>query len=93
MPGLIFLSPDRFLGCVDLRGGIYKATTIATGFGAHLAQPLLRSRVEGREATLSEEEARVIMEDAMRVLSYRDCRTLTRIQIATVTAAVCTSPS
>ena len=77
-----------FLGCVDLRGGMYQASTIATGFGAHLAQPLLRSKVEGRESTLTEAEARVILEDAMRVLSYRDARALTRIQISTVTAAV-----
>ena len=84
----ILCVPHSFLGCVDLRGGIYKASTIATGFGGYLAQPLLRKHVEGRETTLTEAEARTIIEESMRVLSYRDARTLTRIQIATVTAEV-----
>lgn len=57
-----------FLGYVDLLGTTYQSTTIATGFGLHLAQPMLRKAVEGREATLTEEEARSILEDCMRVL-------------------------
>jgi len=81
-----FRDGERFLGYVDLRGTTYQSSTIATGYGAHLAQPLLRKQVEGKEDTLTEEEARKILEDSMRILYYRDCRALNKIQIATITA-------
>ncbi|CEG77891.1 Putative Proteasome subunit beta type [Rhizopus microsporus] len=76
---------ERFLGYVDLRGTTYQSTTIATGFGAHLAQPILRRRVEGREDELTEEEAVEIMNECLRVLFYRDARSLNKYQIAKIT--------
>ena len=79
-------SNEPFLGYVDLLGTTYQSSTIATGFGLHLSQPMLRKAVEGREATLTEEEARGILEECMRVLFYRDARSINRFQIATVTA-------
>lgn len=82
-----FSNGESFLGYVDLKGTTYKATTIATGYGAHLAQPLLRKHVEGREKVLTEEEARKILEESLRVLYYRDCNAFNKVQIATVTAA------
>lgn len=57
-----------FLGYVDLLGTTYQSSTIATGFGLHLAQPMLRKAVEGREGELSEQEARALLEECMRVL-------------------------
>ncbi|CCU98673.1 unnamed protein product [Malassezia sympodialis ATCC 42132] len=87
-------SSEPFLGYVDLLGTTYQSTTIATGFGLHLAQPMLRKAVEGREASLTEEEARSILEECMRVLCtscfsltpvYRDARSLNRFQIAKIT--------
>jgi len=74
------------LGYVDLLGTTYTASTLATGYGAHIAQPLLRKAVEGRETTLTEEEATKIMETCLRVLFYRDARSLNKFQIATITA-------
>ncbi|PWN52937.1 proteasome endopeptidase complex, beta subunit [Violaceomyces palustris] len=74
-----------FLGYVDLLGTTYSASTIATGFGLHLAQPLLRKAVEGREDQIEEEEAKRILEECMKVLFYRDARSLNRFVIATVT--------
>ena len=74
-----------FLGYVDLLGTTYQSSTIATGFGLHLAQPMLRKAVEGRESQLTEEEARAILEQCMRVLFYRDARSLNRFQIAKIT--------
>ncbi|WFD33150.1 proteasome endopeptidase complex [Malassezia sp. CBS 17886] len=59
---------SSFLGYVDLLGTTYQSSTIATGFGLHLAQPMLRKAVEGREDTLTESEARAIVDDCMRVL-------------------------
>lgn len=76
---------NRFLGYVDLRGTTYQSTTIATGFGAHLAQPILRRRVEGREDELTEEEAIEIMNECLRVLFYRDARSMNKFQRAKIT--------
>ncbi|KAN0060140.1 Proteasome subunit beta type-7 [Thecaphora frezii] len=75
-----------FLGYVDLLGTTFQASTIATGFGLHLAQPLLRKAVEGKEDILEEAEAREILENVMKVLFYRDARSLNRFQIAKVTS-------
>lgn len=55
----------------------------ATGFGTYLGIPLLR---KAWRQGLSAEEARKILEDAHRVLLYRDGRTLNKFQIAKVTA-------
>ncbi|KAJ3161064.1 Proteasome subunit beta type-7 [Geranomyces michiganensis] len=76
-----------FLGFVDLQGTTYEASTIATGYGAYIAQPILRKAVEGREDSLTEEEAEKILDDCMRVLFYRDARSLNKIQRATVNAS------
>lgn len=74
-----------FLGYVDLQGTAYQAPTIATGFGGYLAQPLLRKALEGgKEDILTEEEAIKILEDCMRVLYYRDARSLNKMQRATI---------
>ncbi len=75
---------SSFLGYVDLLGTTFSASTLATGYGLHIAQPLLRKAVEGRETTLTEEEAREIIRTCMRVLFYRDARSLNQFQIATV---------
>jgi 20S proteasome subunit beta 7 len=66
---------------VDLLGTTYSASTLATGYGAHIAQPLLRRAVEGNEDTLTEEEARKIIEKSMQVLFYRDARSLDQVCI------------
>lgn len=73
---------EPFLGLVDKIGTTYEDDVIATGFGSYLALPILRERYT---ANLEEGEARAILEDCMRVLFYRDCRALNRIQIAKVT--------
>lgn len=83
----VCLCSIRFLGCVNLLGTTYQASTIATGYGAYLAQPILREAVEGKEDQLTEEEARIILEKAMTVLWYRDARSTDVIQMAKVTSA------
>ena len=71
----------RFLAYVDLLGTTYSASTLATGYGAYIAQPLLRSAVENNEDTLTEEAARKIIEDSMRVLYYRDARSINKVRL------------
>ncbi|KAF9050841.1 proteasome endopeptidase complex beta subunit [Hymenopellis radicata] len=75
----------RFLSYVDLLGTTYSASTLATGYGAYIAQPLLRKAVEGHEDDLTQEQATRILEDSMKVLYYRDARSLNKYQIATIT--------
>ncbi|KAF7313251.1 Proteasome subunit beta [Mycena kentingensis (nom. inval.)] len=81
-----FKDGKSFLAYVDLLGTTYTASTLATGYGAYIAQPLLRRAVEGNEDKLTADEACKILEDCMRVLFYRDARSLDQYQIATVTA-------
>jgi 20S proteasome subunit beta 7 len=70
---------SSFLAYVDLLGTTYSASTLATGYGSHIAQPLLRKAVEGRENDLSEGEARKIIEDSVRILFYRDARSIDKV--------------
>jgi 20S proteasome subunit beta 7 len=70
-----------FLGQVDLHGTAFEDDTIATGYGAYIARPLLR---QAYRPDLSFEQAKRILEDCLRVLYYRDARASNRIQIASV---------
>ena len=67
-----------FLGSVDLRGTAYEDDVIATGYGSHLALPIMRAKWT---PDLDEGEARALLEDCLRVLFYRDCRALNRVQV------------
>ncbi|KAJ1666642.1 Proteasome subunit beta type-7 [Coemansia sp. RSA 1813] len=77
---------EKVLGYVDLLGTTYESSTIATGFGQHLAQPILRRRVEGREDEITEEEAVTIINDCMRVMFYRDARAFNKLTRGKITA-------
>lgn len=74
-----------FLGYVDKLGTAYTAPQIATGFGAHLATPLLREEMDGKPL-LSEAAARALLVKCMTVCYYRDCRAYAKYQIATLKA-------
>lgn len=71
-----------FLGSCDLLGTQFQADSISTGFGAHLAQPLMRDALETatqRGSPLTEAEALAIVEKCMKVLYYRDARSLDKV--------------
>jgi 20S proteasome subunit beta 7 len=72
------------LAYVDLLGTTYSASTLATGYGSYIAQPLLRKAVEGREDVITEAEALEIIETSMRVLYYRDARSLNKVRQSVV---------
>jgi 20S proteasome subunit beta 7 len=78
---------QKFLGYVNLQGTTFQSTTVATGYGAYIAQPILRKAVEGKEDTLTEEEAIEIINTCMRVLFYRDSRSINKLQRAKITEA------
>jgi 20S proteasome subunit beta 7 len=68
----------RTVGVVDLIGTTYSGDFITTGYGTHLALPLIRDRWT---PDMTEGEARVLLEDCMRVLYYRDCRALNKVRL------------
>ncbi|KAL8642891.1 MAG: hypothetical protein Q9228_000480 [Teloschistes exilis] len=76
-----------FLSSVDLLGTTFSSPTLATGFGAHLAQPLLR-KVVGDEAnvkSVTREQAVNAVKECMKVLFYRDARSQDKYSIAVIT--------
>jgi 20S proteasome subunit beta 7 len=83
--GVDAVTSEPFLAYVDLLGTTYSAPTLATGYGNHLAQPLLRRAMEklgkGDEGwkEMTEEMAKKILMDSMKVLFYRDARSLNKV--------------
>jgi 20S proteasome subunit beta 7 len=73
---------SRFLGYADYQGTCFEEDFVATGYGAYIALPLMRS---GFREDLSYEEARKLIEDCMRVMFYRDARASNVIQVANCT--------
>mmetsp|Transcript_2274 Transcript_2274/g.9794 ORF Transcript_2274/g.9794 Transcript_2274/m.9794 type:complete len:236 (-) Transcript_2274:133-840(-) len=71
-----------FLGTVNLIGLQYEEDYIATGFGGYLVTPILRTKWR---PDLTEDEARALLEECMRVLFYRFCTALNRVHLAKVT--------
>jgi 20S proteasome subunit beta 7 len=77
-----------FLASVDLLGTTFSSPTLATGFGAHLAQPLLRRLMPKDEESVKDvtkEMAIDAIRECMKVLFYRDARSLDQYSIAVVT--------
>ena len=76
-----------FLSYVDLLGTTYSSPTLATGFGSHLAQPLLRKLADddSQVEQVTREQAVEAVKECMKVLFYRDARSLDQYSIAVVT--------
>ena len=72
------------LGLVDLVGTHFESEVIATGYGEYLGLPLLR---KAYKENITVEEGKKVVEDVLKVLFYRDARTIDRVEIATVTEA------
>jgi 20S proteasome subunit beta 7 len=77
---------EPFLASADLLGTTFSAPSLATGFGAHLAQPILRKVApsEGAAAALTEQQAVEAVKECMKVLYYRDARSMDKYSIAVV---------
>ncbi|KAH6691613.1 proteasome component PRE4 [Plectosphaerella plurivora] len=76
-----------FLAAADLLGTTFSAPSLATGFGSMLAQPIMRRHAPDEEAAakLTREEAVEVIKECMKVLYYRDARSLDSYSIAVVT--------
>lgn len=87
---------EPFLGYVDLLGTTYSSPTLATGFGAHIAQPLLREAFEakaGEDGTgekLTGDEAEALIDECMKVLFYRDARSINKVSCAKIGSSTVT---
>lgn len=77
---------EPFLGSVDLLGTTFESPSLASGFGSMLAQPILRRRVPDEAAAreLDRESAVELVKECMKVLFYRDARSLDSYSIAVV---------
>lgn len=75
-----------FLASADLLGTTFSAPSLATGFGAHLAQPILRKVAPSEEAAAALTEAQAVeaVKECMKVLYYRDARSMDKYSIAVV---------
>ncbi|XP_064556566.1 proteasome subunit beta type-4 [Drosophila montana] len=77
-----------FLGNVDMRGRAYTDYVVATGFGRHLALPLVRER-KPKDRDFTFEEATNLIRESMKVLYYRDTRSIPQYTVGICTAADC----
>lgn len=84
-----------FLSGVDLLGTTSTADCLATGFGAHIATPILRKYLDDKVkdgavdkedayTLVTKEEAEKWVAECMKVLYYRDARSLDQYSIAVV---------
>jgi 20S proteasome subunit beta 7 len=75
-----------FLASVDLLGTTFSSPSLATGYGSQLAQPIMRKAVpdDAAAAALSEEDAVKLIKECMKVLFYRDARSLDQYSIAII---------
>ncbi|KAJ1678528.1 Proteasome subunit beta type-7 [Spiromyces aspiralis] len=76
---------EFFLGYVDMYGTTFQSASVSTGLGKHYAQPIMRKALETKGEDMSEDEAREVLLQCLRVLYYRDTRSLNVYQIGKVT--------
>ncbi|KAK6948480.1 hypothetical protein Daesc_010247 [Daldinia eschscholtzii] len=76
-----------FLAAADLLGTTFSSPSLATGFGSMLAQPIMRRYVPDEEsvANLTRDKAVEVVRECMKVLFYRDARSLDSYSLAVVT--------
>lgn len=76
----------RFLASADLLGTRFSSPAIASGFGAHLAVPILRKIApdEAAVANITKEQAIETIDLCMKTLFYRDARALNKYSIAII---------
>jgi 20S proteasome subunit beta 7 len=77
---------EGYMAAADSIGTRWSAPYLATGYGGHVAIPLLRRALEDRQGALSRDEAMNVLTDCMRTLFYRECRAINRFQFAEAAA-------
>lgn len=77
-----FYAGKPFLSTIGMLGTNYTDETVATGFGNHLARPLMR---EKHRPDMPEDEAVALMHECLKVCYYRDKNSINRFTMAKVT--------
>ena len=78
-------SGKSFLGFVDNLGTAYTSDTICTGYGSYFVRPRMDLLIEKKKGALpTESEARSLINEGMKVLYARDCRSWNRYHLAVV---------
>ncbi|CAG9859740.1 unnamed protein product [Phyllotreta striolata] len=72
-----------FLGTVDKLGTAYTDKVICTGYGAHIALPVLRDALD-KKPNLNLNEAKQLIKKCMEVLFYRDARSYPKYQLGMI---------
>lgn len=70
---------------MDKQGTAYIDRVICTGYGAHIATPLLRDALD-KNPQLNQAEARALIEKCLEVLYYRDARSYPKYQLGIIDA-------
>ncbi|KAK0067908.1 Proteasome subunit beta type-4 [Biomphalaria glabrata] len=73
-----------YLGYVDKIGMAYEAPSLACGFGAYVALPIIRDALE-KKPDISKDEAVALIDRCMKLMYYRDARALNKYQLAVIT--------
>ncbi|KAI1330252.1 proteasome endopeptidase complex, beta subunit [Xylariaceae sp. FL0255] len=78
---------EPFLAAADLLGTTFSSPSLATGFGSMLAQPIMRKLVpdEASVKNVTQEQAVECVKACMKVLFYRDARSMNKYSIAVIT--------
>lgn len=74
-----------FLGSVDKLGTAFQDRIIATGYGAHIAVPILRDALKNNP-DMDRQEAEDLIHKCMTILYYRDARSFNKYEIGIITA-------
>lgn len=77
---------SSYLGTVSMIGIAFNDAAIATGFGGHLALPMMRDALE-KKPNLNVTEAKELIAKCMEVLFYRDARSMDEYEMAVITPA------
>jgi len=80
-----FHDNESYLGSVDKIGIAFEADSVASGFGAYLAQPLMRKALEDCNGVFTLSDAKQTIDNCLKVLYYRDARSYNRYEIAIIT--------
>ncbi|KAK3094679.1 hypothetical protein FSP39_004824 [Pinctada imbricata] len=75
---------EPYLSYIDKIGIAFEAPTVACGFGSYIALPLLRDVYEANP-NMSLSEAEKHIDRCMKILYYRDARSLNKYETITVT--------
>lgn len=83
-----FKNGEAHLSYVDHQGTAFEEDFLATGYGMHLALPILRKHCDNDKwKTLDEKTARGVLEECLKLLFYRDCKASCEVQYAVSNAS------